>query len=181
MIFQEPFPHLCVFLALLEAGASPGLCPGGHVGGQNVVGVTVKFLAGPVIPHRRSWISVAGRDLNIRKSTPASSMVVTNVICTGLRKVPGRYPFSELRHVSHVRSRAASKTESPWYRPCSTYLTEYRILTRHDAASPGFRVPQAENPVQITNACLSMCGCGFVIATPLTTATERLLAWMSTA
>src|SRR5919201_6507831 len=46
---------------------------------------------------------------------------------------------SGLRHVSHVRSKAASKRERPWYRPCSTYLTEYRILMRHDAASPAFR------------------------------------------
>src|SRR5262249_7577089 len=74
-----------------------------------------------------------------RRATSASSMVVTWLICTGLRKVPGRCSFFELRHVSHVRSKAASKRGKPRYPPCSTYLTEYRILMRHDAASPGFR------------------------------------------
>jgi hypothetical protein len=64
---------------------------------------------------------------------------MAQLICTGLRKVPGRCPFSELRHVSHVRSKAASKRERPWYQACSTCLTEYGILVRHDAASPGFR------------------------------------------
>ena len=71
---------------------------------------------------------------------------MTSVICTGLRKIPGRCPFWELRHVSHVRSKAASKRERPWYRPCSTYLTEYRILMRHDAASPGFRRASGRKP-----------------------------------
>src|SRR6516162_8968193 len=53
--------------------------------------------------------------------------------------MPGRWAFSELRHVSHVRSKAAAKRERPWYRPCRTCLTEYRILVMHDAASPGIR------------------------------------------
>src|SRR6266699_532005 len=80
---------------------------------------------------RTSWIAA--------RSIPCAYSWLAYVICTGLRKVPGRCSFSELRHVSHVRSKAASKRERPWYRPCSTYLTEYQILMRHDAASPGFR------------------------------------------
>jgi hypothetical protein len=53
---------------------------GGHVGGEDVVGVAVEVLAGPVVPHRGARIGVAGSDLDTsRKSTPASSMVVTKV------------------------------------------------------------------------------------------------------
>jgi hypothetical protein len=41
--------------------------------------------------------------------------------------------------VGYVRSKAAAKRERPWYRPCRTCLTEYRILVKHDATNPGFR------------------------------------------
>src|SRR5262245_26777913 len=44
---------------------------------------------------------------------------------------------TEAREPRKVKS--STKRDRPWYRPWSTYLTEYRILMRHDAASPGFR------------------------------------------
>src|SRR5690349_13828125 len=43
----------------MESGAR------GHVGGQDVVGMAVEVLAGPVIPHRGARISVAGGYLNV--------------------------------------------------------------------------------------------------------------------
>jgi hypothetical protein len=39
--------------------------------------VAVEVLAGPVVAHRGPRIGVPGSDLDISKSTPASSMVVT--------------------------------------------------------------------------------------------------------
>src|SRR5215472_10519386 len=38
---------------------------GGHVGGQDVVRVAVKVLAGPVVAHRGARIGVPGRDLDV--------------------------------------------------------------------------------------------------------------------
>src|SRR6266496_1824269 len=55
---------------------------GSHVRGEDVVGVAVEVLAGPVIAHGGARVGVPGGDLDIAQSTPASSMVVTNVICT---------------------------------------------------------------------------------------------------
>lgn len=40
-------------------------CSGGHVGGQDVVGVAVEVLASPVVPHRGAWIGMAGGDLDV--------------------------------------------------------------------------------------------------------------------
>ena len=88
MIFQEPFSHPC-FLALLEAVVGPGLCSGGHVGGQDVVGVTVKILAGPVLPHRRAWISMAGRDLNIPQVHPGVQHGRNERVAEHMRMWPG--------------------------------------------------------------------------------------------
>ena len=42
-----------------------GLGAGGHVGGQDVVRVAVKVLAGSVVTHRGPWIGVAGSDLDV--------------------------------------------------------------------------------------------------------------------
>ena len=38
---------------------------GGHVGGEDVVGVAVQVLAGSVIAHRGARVSVTGRDLDV--------------------------------------------------------------------------------------------------------------------
>src|SRR5258706_2305991 len=40
---------------------------GGHVGGQDVVGVAVEVLAGSVVTHRGARVGVAGSDLDIAK------------------------------------------------------------------------------------------------------------------
>src|SRR5215475_2259753 len=45
--------------AVLRSGA------GGHISGHDVVRVTVKVLAGPVVAHRGAWIGVAGGDLDV--------------------------------------------------------------------------------------------------------------------
>src|SRR5690349_20781582 len=42
-----------------------GSCTGRHVGGQDVIRVTVQVVAGPVIPHRGAGIGVAGGDLHV--------------------------------------------------------------------------------------------------------------------
>ena len=42
-----------------------GSSAGGHVGGEDVVGVAVEVLAGPVVAHRGPRIGVAGRDLDV--------------------------------------------------------------------------------------------------------------------
>ena len=38
---------------------------GCHIGGEDVVGVTVEVLAGPVVAHRGAWIGMAGGDLDV--------------------------------------------------------------------------------------------------------------------
>lgn len=38
---------------------------GGHVGGEDVVGVAVEVGAGAVVPHGRSGVGVAGGDLDV--------------------------------------------------------------------------------------------------------------------
>jgi hypothetical protein len=38
---------------------------GGHVGGEDVVGMAVEVLAGPVIPHRGARVGMAGGDLDV--------------------------------------------------------------------------------------------------------------------
>ena len=49
----------------LGTGDAEGSGAGGHVGGEDVVGVAVEVLAGPVIAHGRAGIGVAGGDLDI--------------------------------------------------------------------------------------------------------------------
>ena len=51
--------------ALIIGGGAPGSGAGGHVGGEDVVGVAVELVAGSVISHRRSGIGVAGGDLDV--------------------------------------------------------------------------------------------------------------------
>ncbi len=46
-----------------EEGSGSGT--GGHVGGQDVVGVAVEVLAGPVVAHGGAWVGVAGGDLDV--------------------------------------------------------------------------------------------------------------------
>jgi len=43
---------------------------GGHVAGEDVVGVPVEVLAGPVIAHGRARIGVPGGDLDITQANP---------------------------------------------------------------------------------------------------------------
>src|SRR6266568_173804 len=50
---------------VLAAGGVAGSCPGGHVSGQDVVGVAVEVVAGPVIPHRGTRVGVSGSDLHV--------------------------------------------------------------------------------------------------------------------
>ena len=38
---------------------------GGHVGGEDVVGVAVEVLASPVVAHRGARVSLAGGDLDV--------------------------------------------------------------------------------------------------------------------
>src|SRR5690349_18994148 len=47
------------------AGGAGWSGAGGHVGGQDVVGVAVEVLAGPVITHRGARVGVAGGDLDV--------------------------------------------------------------------------------------------------------------------
>jgi len=48
---------------LRETPAESGA--GGHVGGEDVVGVAVQVLAGPVVPHGGARVGVPGGDLHI--------------------------------------------------------------------------------------------------------------------
>ena len=41
----------------------------GHVGGEDVVGMAVEILAGPVVAHRGARAGVAGSDLDIAQRT----------------------------------------------------------------------------------------------------------------
>ena len=59
-----------------DGGRSGAGC---HVGGEDVVGVAVEVLAGPVVAHRGARVGVPSGDLDIAQVTPASSMVVTDV------------------------------------------------------------------------------------------------------
>jgi hypothetical protein len=54
--------------AHLGKGANGWLCPGGHARGQDVVGVPVEVLAGPVVAHGGSRIGVAGGDLHVAQA-----------------------------------------------------------------------------------------------------------------
>jgi hypothetical protein len=76
----------------LEADRA-GLCASGHVGGQDVVGVAVEVLASPVVAQVRESACRAAICTS-RRSTPASSMVVTCLsMCwyiRGSRTPPGR-------------------------------------------------------------------------------------------
>jgi len=55
--------------------------------------VAIEILAGSVIPHRGARVGAA--IWTSRKSTPASKLVVTRVICTRSREMPGQTPFTE--------------------------------------------------------------------------------------
>jgi hypothetical protein len=44
---------------------SSGSGAGGHVGGEDVVGVAVEVLAGPVVTHCGTWVGMAGSDLYV--------------------------------------------------------------------------------------------------------------------
>jgi len=72
---------------------SAGSGAGGHEGCENVVRVAIEILAGSVIPHRGARVGAA--IWTSRKSTPASKLVVTRVICTRSREMPGQTPFTE--------------------------------------------------------------------------------------
>src|SRR4051795_13228829 len=50
---------------LTSARQDVGSCAGGHVGGENAVGVSVEVLAGAVVAHGGPWVGVSGRDLNV--------------------------------------------------------------------------------------------------------------------
>src|SRR3954453_11803880 len=50
---------------LTSARQDVGSCAGGHVGGENVVGVSVEVLAGAVVAHGGPWVGVPGRDLDV--------------------------------------------------------------------------------------------------------------------
>src|SRR5665647_1875067 len=43
----------------------PPLCARSHVGGEDVVGVAIEVLAGPVVLHGGAWVGVAGGDLHV--------------------------------------------------------------------------------------------------------------------
>src|SRR5215471_19846746 len=60
----SPAMHLMLYASAAIPKAHPSGA-GGHVGGEDVVGVAVQILAGPVVAHRGPRISVAGRDLHI--------------------------------------------------------------------------------------------------------------------
>ena len=78
---QDPYedhPHIRSRM-VHELWVRCGSGAGGHVGGEDVVGVTVEVLAGTVVAHRGARVGMAAAIWTSRRSTPASSMVVTNV------------------------------------------------------------------------------------------------------
>jgi len=62
--------HLMLYASAAIAKVTRISGPGRHIGGKNVVGVTVEVLAGPVVAHRGPGISVPGSDLDIAQVHP---------------------------------------------------------------------------------------------------------------
>src|SRR5713101_1319999 len=63
---------------------------GGHVGGEDVVRVAVQVLAGPVIPHSRARIRVAGGDLNVPEAGAGIEHGRDESVAEHVRVRPGR-------------------------------------------------------------------------------------------
>jgi hypothetical protein len=53
----------CVWVA--SVGGFGWSCSGGHIGGEDVVGVPVQVVAGTVVSHGGAWVGVAGGDLDV--------------------------------------------------------------------------------------------------------------------
>ena len=101
-----------------EAEAGSGT--GGHIGGEDVVGVAVKVLAGPVVAHRGTRIGVARGDLDV-------SQVDASVEHGGdprylyliFKKARSRaISLSEARRPRKGKERSEEKR--PWSWPCRT-------------------------------------------------------------
>jgi hypothetical protein len=132
-------PHVSRISCHEDAAASGD---GGHVGGEDVVGVAVEVLAGPVIPHRGARVGVSGGDLDIRRSTPASSMVVTNVCrsmcgCALAIRTPATLARCRRRRVAAWRSIRVPRLLSRIGPPVRTPIA--RSIARPTAGGSGTR------------------------------------------
>ena len=77
------------------------LCAGRHVGGEDVVGVTVQGLSRPVVAHGCLGIGVTSGDLDVAEADAGVEHVVTNVWRSMSGCISGiRIPDAEARCLS---------------------------------------------------------------------------------
>jgi hypothetical protein len=69
-------------LAGSGAAVAP-LCAGGHVGGEDVVGVAVEVFAGPVVSHGGAGVGVAGGDLYVTQVNSGVETAWWSRTCAG--------------------------------------------------------------------------------------------------
>lgn len=89
------------------------LSSGGHVGGEDVVGVSVEVLSGSVVAHGRAGSACRAAICTWRRSTPASSMVVTKVCRSMCGCILGRLTFAAMASPRSRRVAARRSIRAP--------------------------------------------------------------------
>ncbi len=115
---------------------SSGSGAGGHVGGEDVVGVAVEVLASTVVADGGARVGMAGGDLDVAQVNACVEHGRDGGYLYFILKRAWSAAVSASEARGPREDKERSEEKRPWSWSCRTWLKEWRISVRHDAINP---------------------------------------------